>query len=211
MIKNPYDIRILGLYGQRLDSCNIKFRFAAKSYLEVISVLNELEHGEFIYFDDESRLKVSFYIESLMIFLRACLDMAVSAYYIYFSGKTDLDSFNDFLKKLANFSVWLPNESKEYWDILNIQYSSDEFAWIHALAGSDKGMSLRDIAVHKSLIEIDTGIDDKDRGYFELKLSKGNYGHAQTWINSIYQNVEALLDMLKRDIVNAEKLIEAAA
>jgi hypothetical protein len=78
MIKRPYDIKILSLYGQRLASCNMKFRFAAKSYIEVISILNDLEHGEFIYFDDESRLKVLFYGESLMIFLRASLDMAMN-------------------------------------------------------------------------------------------------------------------------------------
>lgn len=208
MIKKPYNIKILGLYGQRLDSCNMKFRFSAKSYLEVISLLAELEHGEFIYFDDESRLKVSFYVESLMIFLRASLDMAISAYYIYFKGITDLDSLNDFLKKVESFLVWIPSESKEYWTILNAQYSSDGYEWVHTLAGRDKGMSLRDIAVHKSIIEVDTGIDGSDRGYFYIKLSRGRYRPAKTWITLVYQKVEYLLDLIKRDIINAERLLE---
>jgi len=210
MIKKLYDIRTLGLYGQRLDSCNMKFRFAAKSYLEVISVLDELEHGDFIYFDDESRLKVSFYAESLMIFLRASLDMAISVYYIYFKGKTDLNSLNDFLKKVESFLVWIPAESKEYWTTLNTQYLSDGYEWVHALAGRDKGMSLRDIAVHKSVIEVDIGIDDNDRGYFYIKLSRGRYGHAKTWITLVYQKVENLLDLIKQDIITAEQLLETA-
>lgn len=210
MIKKPYPIKILGLYGQRLDSCNMKFRFAAKSYLKVISVLDELEHGEFIYFDDESRLKVSFYVESLMIFLRASLDMAISAYYIYFKGKTNLDSLNDFLKKLDSFLVWIPEESKEYWSTLYTQYSSDGYEWVHTLAGRDKGMSLRDIAVHKSVIEIDTAIDDNDRGYFDIKLSRGRYRHAKTWITLVYQEVEKLLDLIRQDIINAEQSLIAA-
>lgn len=211
MIGKPYEKRILGIYGQRLDSCNMKFRFAAKSYLGIMQILDELEHGEFIYFDDESRLGAIFYVESLMIFIRASLDLAISAYYIYFTGKTDLDSLNDFLKKLEKFLNWIPQDSREYWEALNNNYASESYEWIHTLAGRDKGMSLRDIAVHKSLIEIDTAIDERDRGRFYIKLDKYNYTHAKSVIDDIYQRVADMLRRIKEDIVNVERLSKNTA
>jgi hypothetical protein len=211
MIGKPYERKVLGIYGQRLDGCNMKFRFAAKSYLEVMQILDELEHGEFIYFDDESRLGAIYYVESLVIFLRASLDLAISAYYIYFTGKTDLDSLNDFLKKLEKFLNWIPESSREYWQELNNNYSSESYEWIHALAGRDKGMSLRDIVVHKGLIEIDTAIDERDRGRFYIKLDKYNYVHAKSVIADLYQKVADVLNRIKEDIVNAERLPTTAA
>jgi hypothetical protein len=79
------------------------------------------------------------------------------------------------------------------------------------LAGSDKGMSLRDIAVHRSVIEIDTAIDDNDKGYFDIKLSRGRYRHAKTWITLVYQEAENLLDLIGQDIINAEQSLETTS
>jgi len=132
-INKPYGKRVLGVYGQRLDACNWKIRFAAKAYLGVQAIVAELEHGEFIYFDDESRLEMGFYTESFLVFLRACLDLAISAYYAYFTGKTDLDSFNDFVKKL-NTAEWLPESSREFWSVISEDYKTEEFyTWIQTL------------------------------------------------------------------------------
>lgn len=206
IIKKPYEMKILGLYGQRLDSCNLKFRFAAKSYLKCLSVLHDLEQGEFIYFDDKSRLKMSFYLESLLIFLRASLDLAISSYYIYFTGKTNLDSLNDFLKSVEKFVTWIPNESKEYWRNLNAQYLSPENEWVLALAGTDKGMSLRDIAVHKSNIEMETGIDENDKGHLYIKV-KCSEVPAKEMIDILYHKVQGALNLIKKDILDAEKLL----
>jgi hypothetical protein len=67
-ISKPLDNKVLGVYGQRLDACDSKIRFAAKAYLAIRRIVSELEHGEFVYFDDASRLEMSFYTESLLIF-----------------------------------------------------------------------------------------------------------------------------------------------
>lgn len=58
-INKQYDKRLLGIYGQRLDTCNVKIRFAAKSLLAVRKIVKDLKQGEFIYFDEENRLELS--------------------------------------------------------------------------------------------------------------------------------------------------------
>jgi hypothetical protein len=205
LIHKPYELKILGAYGQRLDACNMKLRFAAESYIELKRLLDELEFGEFIYFDDASRLKATFYLENLLIFLRASLDLTMSAYYIYFTGETKLDSFNDFLKKLKNGIDWLPNTSKEYWKGVYKDYTSENFTWIQALVGREKGMSLRDLVVHKSLIELDTLIDEKDKGRFYIKLTRDSIGCAKPWIDYLYWSVVDTIEIMKRNIVEAEQ------
>jgi hypothetical protein len=55
--KRLTDPRAVGVYRQRLDASNLKLRFAVQALREVTAVVGELEHGEFIYFDDANRLK----------------------------------------------------------------------------------------------------------------------------------------------------------
>ena len=111
--KRLTDPRAVGIYRQRLDASNLKLRFAAQALREVTAVVHELEHGEFIYFDDENRLKAHFGLEAFVVFLRAALDTAVSGYALYFSGKTGIDSVNDVLKKWP--AAWVPERNLVAW------------------------------------------------------------------------------------------------
>jgi len=153
-INKQYEKRLLGIYEQRLDACNVKIRFAAKSLLAARKIVKELEHGEFIYFDDENRLRLSYYVENFLIFSRASIDLAISAYYLYLSGSKNLDSFNDFLKKLSKGIGVLPVKSKEFWSTVCKAFEADYFTWVHALVGKEKGLSLRDLVVHKGTVEV---------------------------------------------------------
>ena len=123
-VTKPLEAKVLGIYSQRLDACDMKIRFVAKSYLEVEKIIRELQHGEFIYFDDESRLSINFYTESFFIFLRATLDLSISAYHAYFNEKTSMDSFNDFIKQVGKIqekedqSTWIPAKSLSFWSNL---------------------------------------------------------------------------------------------
>jgi hypothetical protein len=207
-VKKEYEPRILGIYGQRLDACDIKIRFAAKSYLAVQEIVETLEHGEFVYFDDESRLEMSFYVESLLIFLRASLDLAVSAYFTYFTGSTKLDSFHDFVKKIRNGIDWLPENSESLWLAVYEDYGSEEnFTWVHVLVGREKGLSLRDLVVHKSNVLIDTCIDEDDRGRFYIGLTKDGMGHVLPWLEHVFGWTQKIIVTIKNDIVDAEKAL----
>ena len=203
-IQRHTDDRLLGVYRQRIDACNMKLRYAAQAYLELLQIINELEYGEFIYFDDHSRLKAGFHFEALIIFLRASLDLAVSAFCIYFSGTTGIDSTNDFLKRLSKHRAWIPAAIQPLWDELDAARQSEAFHWIHALLGRDSGMSLRDIAVHRSMLEIDTFIDDRDRGRFYIVLSKSDDGDARFWLKEFYTRVADVIDEVGTAIVLAE-------
>jgi hypothetical protein len=204
IVNKPFDKKILGVYAQRLEACNIKLRFAANSLIKLRNILKQLEYGEFIYFDDKDRLNATFYLESLLVFLRASLDLTISAYCIYFTSKTNMNSFNDFLKKIKSGLDWLPNSNKEYWETVYNDYISEDFTWIQSLVGRDKGMSLRDLVVHKSIVELDTIIDDKDKGRFYVKLSSDSYTYAIPWIELLYFSVIRTVEIIKNDIKEAE-------
>ena len=211
-MNKPLDNKVLGVYGQRLDACDSKIRFAAKAYLAIRTIVSELEHGEFIYFDDASRLDMSFYTESFLIFLRASLDLAVSAYYAYFSAKTNIDSFNDFIKKFGKEqqtqteSDWLPSKSREFWSGVYEDYATEEFyTWTHALVGKDKSMSLRDLVIHKQSVIVDTYIDENDKGRFFIGLTKDSMGHIMPWLEHTFDKVQIVMDRVKSDITDAEK------
>jgi len=211
-VNRPLDNKVLGVYGQRLDACDSKIRFAAKAYLAIREIVSELEHGEFIYFDDASRLDMSFHTESLLIFLRASLDLAISAYCAYFSGKTNIDSFNDFIKKVGKGqqaqteSDWLPINSRKFWADIYEDYASEEYyTWVHALVGKDKGMSLRDLVIHKQSVVVDTYIDENDKGRFLIGLTKNSMGHIMPWLEHTFEWVQTVMDRVKNDIAVAEK------
>ena len=216
MIRKPYDGKILGVYGQRLDACDAKIRFAAKAYIEIQRIVDELEHGEFIYFDDRNRLDMNFYAESFLIFCRASIDLAVSGYYTYFAGKTNLDSFNDFMKKTGRSQQtqqdieWMPSDSKDFWQGVYEDYSTEEYyTWIQSLVGTNKGLSLRDLVVHKSNVIIDTYIDDNDKGRFYIGLTSDRMEHTMPWLEHIFNWVQQILRQIKLDIIESEKTIVA--
>lgn len=206
-LKNPLNERALGIYKQRADACNMKLRFAAKAYLEVNDLLKPLEHGELIWFDDEDRLNVAFYFESLLVNLRASLDTAVSAYYTYFTGNPSLDSAHQFLREVGRGLDWVPAESHKYWqEVYKAYKSATDYTWIQALVGRDKGHALRDFVLHKGTAEIGTLIDANDRGKFYVQLAKGVDDYAIPWIANVYGCVASTIDFVIDDIMRAEAL-----
>lgn len=208
IINKEFSKKILGIYGQRLDACNMKVRFAARALVFIKQIVQELEHGEFIYFDDENRLKLSFYTESYLIFIRVSLDLIVSNYYIYLTGNTNLDSLNDFLKKLRKDESFLPDDSREFWKSILEDYSTEEYyTWIHTIVGREKGLSIRDLIVHKSIVDIDTYIDENDRGKFYIGLSKESFGHILPWLENIFDWSGKIIDNITNSIVSLERNI----
>lgn len=200
--KRRTDPRAVGVYRQRLDASNLKLRFAVQALREVTAVVRELEHGEFIYFDDANRLKAHFGLEAFVVFLRTALDTAVGGYAPYFSGKTDIDSINDVLKKWP--PAWIPERNLIAWEGIKAAYDSETFTWIHSLVGRDKGMSLRDLAVHKGIVSIDTVIDYADRGRFVITLDKETVAPAGPWLEAAFHHVHQFIFALRDQIRDAD-------
>ncbi len=207
-INKQYDKRLLGIYEQRLDACNVKIRFAAKSLLAARKIVKELEHGEFIYFDDESRLGLTYYVESFLIFSRASIDLAISAYHLYFFESSNLDSFNDFLKKLPERIGTFPVKSRQFWNTVYEAFEAEHFTWIHTLVGKEKGLSLRDLVVHKGLVEVDTYINDNNRGRFYVGLDRQNEDDVLPCLNEIFDWVQKIVDRIRKDVLDAEKMLD---
>lgn len=199
-INKDFPKNILGLYIQKLDACNIKVRFAARALVFIKQIVEEFEHGKFIYFDDANRLKLSFYTESYLIFIRASLDIIVGAYYIYLTGKTNLDSLNDFFKKIRNDNSFLPDSSKEFWESIWGDYEGI-YTWINLIVGKEKGLSLRDMVVHKSTVDIDYYIDENKRGEFYIGFSKKSSGNMMPWLEDIFNQSGTIIDRIKNDII----------
>ena len=211
-VTKPLEAKVLGVYSQRLDACDMKIRFAAKSFLENEKIIQQLQHGEFIYFDDESRLSMNFYTESFVVFLRAALDLSISAYHAYFNEKTSIDSFNDFIKQVIKIqekedqSTWIPANSLSFWSNLFQDYALEEgYMWLNALVGKSKGMSLRDLVIHKQNVYIDTWIDDNDRGRFVIGLTKDSMGYVMPWLEHIFESSQKVIGKVKEDILASEE------
>lgn len=200
--KRLTDLRAVGVYRQRLDASNLKLRFAVQALREVATVVRELEHGEFIYFDDANRLKAHFGLEAFVVFLRASLDTAVGGYALYFSCKTNIDSINDVLKKWP--AAWVPERNRVVWEGIKAAYDSEVFTWIHGLVGRDKGMSLRDLAVHRGIVSIDTVIDDANRGRFVITLDKETVAPAVPWLESVFHHVHQFIFALRDQMREAD-------
>jgi hypothetical protein len=114
--RKTMDAKLLGIYRQRLDAANVKFRFAAWSLRQLHRLVADLEHGEFIYLDDGDRLRGSFFLEAFLVFMRAAVDTTISAYYAYFASKTDLDGLHDVLKQASKGPAeWMPERSRGFW------------------------------------------------------------------------------------------------
>jgi hypothetical protein len=213
-VTKPLEAKVLGVYSQRLDACDMKIRFAAKSFLENEKIIRELQHGEFIYFDDQSRLSMNFYTESFVIFLRAALDLSISAYDAYFNEKTStsIDSFNNFIKQVSKIqekedqSTWIPANSLSFWSNLFQDYALEEgYMWLHALVGKSKGRSLRDLVIHRQNVYIDTWIDDNDRGRFVIGLTKDSMGYVMPWLEHIFESSQKVIGKVKEDILASEE------
>ncbi|MDM5283795.1 hypothetical protein [Peribacillus frigoritolerans] len=205
-VKKKLENREFGIYKQRIEACDLKIRFAALSYLEVKKIVDSLEIGEFIYFDDESRLKASFYLESFVVFSRTAIDLAVSAYSIYFGNNVSIDSINPFLKKLSKLT-WIPKDSITYWENLNNLLAVDQLTWIHPLVGKEKGTALRDLVMHKGTVWIDTYIDNRDKGRFYVEVDKYSADHVLPFLDMVYNGVQELLFRVRDDVIKSEKIM----
>jgi hypothetical protein len=211
-VTKPLEAKVLGVYSQRLDACDMKIRFAAKSFLENEKIIRELQHGEFIYFDDQSRLSMNFYTESFVIFLRAALDLSISAYHAYFNEETNMDSFNKFIKQVSKIeekedqSTWIPANSLSFWSNLFQDFALEEdYMWLHALVGRGKGRSLRDIVIHRQNVCINTCIDDNDHGRFVIGLTKDSMGYVMPWLEHIFESSQKVIGKVKEDILASEE------
>jgi hypothetical protein len=196
------DKKLVGVYRARLEASDLKLRFAGRALDDVTAVIDELEHGEFLYFDDTNRLKAHFGLAAFLIFLRAALDTAVGGYGAYFSGKTDIDSINDVLKKWP--PKWLPTANEAAWGDIKSAYDSADYTWVHALVGRDKGMSLRDLVVHKGTVSIDTIIDENDRGLFVVHVGREAQAPAKLWLTDIFDRAHRFILSLRDQIRAAE-------
>ena len=203
------DPRVVGVYRERLDASNLKLRFAAQALRDVLAVVQELEHGEFIYFDDANRLKAHFGLSAFLVFLRAALDTALGGYGAYFAGRKDIDSINEVLKKWP--PAWIPGANQPAWGEMVAAYNSETFTWIQSLVGRDKGMSLRDLVVHKGIVSIDTVIDDTDRGCFVIEVNKEEMVPARPWLESTFDRVWRFILTLRDQIREAETAAPSSA
>lgn len=190
-----------GIYKYKLEAADTKLRFATFAYEEIRKITDELEVGEFIYFDDCNRLRISFYLEVFLVFARAGFDLAISSYFTYFHDTTNLDSLNDFIKKIKKESDWLPLFSKNTWIELINDYDSEDFTWVKALVGASSGVSLRDKVVHKGLILIDTIINESDKGCFVIHLNSKEVVYLVPWLISTFGQINQYLITIKNDIL----------
>jgi hypothetical protein len=197
--------RSKSMYKYKLEAADLKLRFAAYAYEEIMKIVDDLEFGEFIYFDDRSRLKMSFHLESFLVFSRACLDLAVSSYYTYFRNTTNLDSINDFIGKIKVDASWIPPVSKLFWENLIKEYDDVNFNWVNFFIGSSAGVSLRDKSVHKGTIYIDTIINEGDKGCFILNLNSKEIGYLVPWLIHSFGQIQLCLIHMRNDIIFVEE------
>lgn len=211
-VRKQLDRRTLGIYGSRLDAANQKIRYAAEALVRVLRIVSELTHGEFIYFDDRSRLAAHEALESFLIFLRASMDLITAAWWAYHTDTTNLDSFHDLLKRLRAGVQWAPVQldgTPTYWGELIAMFDSADFSWLSALVGQSKGQSLRDIAVHRSVLELDTIVNDQDKGVFVLALGKDSVGQADAWLASIYEQAMGFIVRVRQNIADHEHALDS--
>lgn len=200
-IDKKLEEKAYNIYRYKLEAADVKLRFATLAYDEIKKITNQLEIGEFIYFDDFNRLKMSFYLESFLVYSRAALDLSISSYYTYFQGTTNLDSLNDFIKKIKRANEWLPMFSKPLWTELVNEYDSENYSWVKALVGATSGVSLRDKVVHKGSILIDTIINESDKGCFILHLNSKEISYLIPWLINTSAQVNLYLSTIKNDII----------
>lgn len=203
-IKKELTDRSFNIYKYKLEAADTKLRFATFAYEEIKKITDELEVGEFIYFDDYNRLRMSFYLEAFLVFARAGLDLSISSYYTYFHDTTNLDSLNDFIKKIKKEHDWLPLFSKDKWLELVGDYDSENLTWIKALVGASSGVSLRDKVVHKGSILIDTIINESDKGCFVIHLNSKEISYLVPWLINTFGQISQYLITIKNDILMAD-------
>jgi hypothetical protein len=215
-IQNPrksLDPRTRGIYADRLKSANQKVRYAADSLVRLLKIIDDLGSGEFIYFDDLCRLQAHAAMESFLIFARATLDLVSAAWWAYHTESTNLDSFHDLLKKLRQGLAWAPldlNGERTYAGQLVTAFADDSFTWLSAVVGQSKGLSLRDLAVHRSALTLNTAIDGDDRGRILVDLDKDAVGDADRWMVTIYEEALRFVYHVRADIEALEVVIASA-
>jgi hypothetical protein len=184
--------RTLGIYADRLASANQKIRYAADALMRLRRMIGDLSHGEFIYFDDRSRLEAQAALESFLIFTRATLDLVTAAWWAYKTDTTKLDSFHEFLKTVQREGLsWAPLRIDGAITLVGQligDFASDSFTWLSAVVGQAKGQSLRDLAVHRSALQLDAGQDERERGRIVLALDKSTECDADAWMVAVYEN-----------------------
>ena len=65
-IKKELSEKSFNIYKYKFEAADAKLRFATFAYEEIRRIADELEVGEFIYFDDYNRLRMSFYLEAFL-------------------------------------------------------------------------------------------------------------------------------------------------
>jgi hypothetical protein len=209
-VRKPLGSRTLGVYGARLDAANFKVRYAADALVRLLKILDGLGHGEFIYFDDESRLAAHAALESFLVFLRATLDLVTAAWWAYHTDQIGLDSFHDLLKKLKQGVAWAPLTNADGSPTLPGKivddFESDAITWLDAVVGKAKGMSLRDLAMHRSVLELNPMIDERDKGFIAITLSSDSIGEATAWTLHVYESASRFVLFVRSSIQADEPL-----
>jgi len=203
-INKRLDKKASGLYYYRLESADTKLRYADFAFEQINKLALELERGEFIFFNDTDRLKMSYFLESFLIFSRATLDLSISAYYTYLNNIPNLDSLNKFIRKIKQDNSWLPKTNLDSWRKLISDYDDKAFNWLNTIVGSSNGVSLRDKAVHKGNLFIDTIIDDNDKGVFILHLNSEEIGYLMPIVFEVKLKVQEYMNIIKTDIILEE-------
>lgn len=203
-IKKALSPRSFKIFKYKLEAADSKLRFATFACEEIKKIAKELGIGEFIHFDDYNRLRISFYLESFLVFARASLDLSISAYYTYFHDHTKLTSLNDFIEKIKKEDDWLPLLSKHHWYELIKDYDDESFNWVKALVGASSGVSLRDQVVHKGSNLIDTIINESHKGRFITHLNSKEISYLISWLMNTSEQLNQYLIAIKNDILTTD-------
>ena len=118
-----------------------------------------------------------FYFESMIVFARNALDVAVFVYSDLFFDQR-IDSFNKFVKKVKKSENPLLEDLKQYY----IKAEEGEVSTLRLLCGSEKGRSLRDIIVHQANVHMEyyeyKENSEKEHLFLEVKMQ-----HQLIWIS----------------------------
>ena len=145
------------------------------------------------------------YLENFFIYSRLSLDLIVSAWWNYRVERKNLDSLKDFLKKFENCK-WYSEDTKESFVEINNSLSGDEWHWIQTLVGASKGQSLRDVAVHRKVVFLDTATSPVDeRAKIVLELDKDTVSPVTHILPEIFTGVVHAIQGIRLDILTEER------
>lgn len=197
------DLKRLFLY--KLECSDAKFRYTIYAYEEINKICKQHDWSKSIYLVDSERLMLSFYLESYLVLSRACVDLAISAYYCYFKESKNLDSLNDFIKKIKKESDWLPLISKCFWEDLINKHNEKEYNHLKAFLGSDNGVALRDKVVHKGNIYItETPVEGTNQEVLSIILNNQYYHNLIPWMIDTHSLITSIILQIKNDIIHVD-------